>query len=233
MDKNYNLFSFCITLSVIVLFNVLQAEKKANTNPYSWTNFEEWIENNNPLVNREKKRRCVQDMKNFGSADMDKGDQEKMRQALHEMGIKNPEKVPLKKLSKEGIVRSTGIWTNPYLSKSRADHVRYQVAQKYWEWYGPRGINEYEQTLVAFSFSLAFAPFAPFFLRDYMSKAIFVAGGLYVAKTIWKKDNYSYKVKKQQLKILRFRGYEDLAANVEKGYSWIERLLSSYDKNEK
>jgi len=68
MDKNDNLFSFCIILSVIALFNVLQAEKKENTNsyPYAWMSSFDRIKHN-------------KDMGKFGSEDMDKEAQEKMK----------------------------------------------------------------------------------------------------------------------------------------------------------
>ena len=88
MNKKNTILSFCGGFFVIVMFNVLQAGGKENTNPYSWTS---------PF----KRIGHRQDIKKFGSKVMDKNAQKAIRQVLRNMGVENAEKVPLKKLKKK------------------------------------------------------------------------------------------------------------------------------------
>lgn len=200
MNKNSKFLSFWAGLLMITLFNGLQAKNQGSPNPYSWTSF--------------------QDMKDFASTDMDKGNQEKIRQVLRAMGIRNFEKISLKKLSKnpsrEGIVTSTGIWINPDLPESRVDYVQYREAKKYWEKNKVNEINGYDRFGLSFLTMVA----ASGSLESNFSKVVFLTAGLSAVKNAWKIDNYRYKIKKQQLKALRCRGYEDLAVDLEKGRWW-------------
>ena len=199
MDKNDNLFSFCIILLVIALFNVLQAEKKENTNPYSWMSPFDRIGHN-------------KDMAKFGSTVMEKDDQEKMRQALREMGVKSPDKIPLKKLTKtnsEAETTSTGIWVNPDLSELKADHVRYREAKKYWD--------KNEDTVGGLSYSAISLVSAGYFINNLrlpgavegpkILTSVFLAVAAVSSGIKGWKERKNYKeVKKNQLKILQKLG---------------------------
>ncbi len=161
------------------------------------------------------------DMAKLGSTVMEKDDQEKMRQALHDMGVKSPRNVPLKKLTtnnSEAETTSTGIWINPNVPEPRAGYVRYREAKKYWaknenKCWERKGDNS---EVLSYSFiSILMGLVSINYMIEKDKKAIvpFAAVVLSGVKS-WQERKEHKEIKRRQLEVLKKLGYIGLSANV-------------------